>query len=173
MYFELLKREYLLRYPQKKMVWLRMPLLFLRDPDFRVAVWVRLAVSPGSDCFRKYCCKKLLVKYGVAISRHVRIGNGFRIAHFCGLVIGPGVIIGDNCVVYHQVTLGQNNNLYPKIGNNVVIYAGAKIVGNVTIGDNVIVGANAVVVKDVPDNCVVAGVPAKIIKYRENNKRKE
>jgi serine O-acetyltransferase len=78
--------------------------------------------------------------------------------------------IVENCTIYHQVTFGgkvigdaQKGN-YPIIGNNVTIFAGAKLIGNVRIGDNAIIGANSVVNKDVPENSVVAGVPAKVIK---------
>lgn len=76
------------------------------------------------------------------------------------------MILGNNCTVFHNVTLGQNKDKYPIIGNNVIIYSGAKIIGNVRVGDNAIIGANAVVTKNVPKNAIVGGVPAKIIKYR-------
>ncbi len=72
--------------------------------------------------------------------------------------------IGDNVWINQQVTVGYNGDYCPTIGDNVRIACGAKVLGGVTVGNNVIIAANAVVVKDVPDNCVVAGVPAKIIK---------
>lgn len=72
--------------------------------------------------------------------------------------------IGDNVWINQQMTIGHKGESAPVIGNNVRISCGAKILGGVRIGDNVVVGAGAVVVKDVPSNCVVAGVPAKIIK---------
>ena len=75
--------------------------------------------------------------------------------------------IGENCHIYQQVTIGFNGTEQPVIGNNVRICCGAKVIGGVNIGNNVVIGANAVVVKDVPDNVVVAGVPAKIIKQLE------
>ena len=84
--------------------------------------------------------------------------------HYNGVVIGQDSIIGDDCIFYQQVTIGQKNDQYPIIGNNVTIYAGAKIIGDISIEDNVIVGANAVVLKDIPANSIVAGVPAKIIR---------
>ena len=161
--FQIIISEYLLRYPKKHLLLLRAFLLYYRNADFRVIVLIRYCVDGKIMFFRKRACKKLLIKYDVAISRNTTIGKNFRTGHYLGLVIGPGTIIGDNCVFYQQVTVGQNHDRYPVIGNNVTVYAGAKIIGGIHIGNNVIVGANAVVTKDVPDNCTVAGVPAKII----------
>lgn len=92
------------------------------------------------------------------------IGPGLYIQHgFATIVIARR--IGSGFRVNQQVTVGYNGpDRYPTIGNNVVIRSGAKVFGQITIGDNVIIGANAVVSKDVPSNCVVAGVPARIIK---------
>lgn len=99
------------------------------------------------------------------------IGPGLYIQHgFCTIIGAKS--IGENCWINQQVTIGWNGSGNPIIGNNVMILAGAKIIGGVTIGDNVTVGANAVVVKNVPDNCVVVGVPAYIVK-REGVKVKE
>lgn len=83
-----------------------------------------------------------------------------------GVVIHERTTVGNNCLIGQGVTIGGKSKRYevPQIGNEVYIAAGARIIGDVTIGDNVIIGANAVVVDDVPDGCIVAGVPAKIIK---------
>jgi serine O-acetyltransferase len=83
-----------------------------------------------------------------------------------GIVIHPRSQIGSNVVISQQVTIGGRSKIVnlPVIGNNVLLGAGSKILGDVKIGNNVVVGANAVVVHDVPDNSVVAGIPAKIIK---------
>lgn len=82
-----------------------------------------------------------------------------------GIIISYYAVIGKNCVIRQQVTIAQNNNNEaPIIGDNVVIGAGAKIIGNVKIGNNVIIGANAVVTKDAEDNRTVVGVPARVIK---------
>lgn len=92
------------------------------------------------------------------------IGKGFFIQHGFATVIAAKSI-GENCWVNQQVTIGYSSNTdCPTLGNNVIIGAGAKVIGNIHVGDNSIVGANAAVVKNVPDNCTVVGVPAYIIK---------
>jgi len=92
------------------------------------------------------------------------IGAGLFIEHGFSTIIAAKTI-GIDCSVYQQVTVGYDDNgNAPVIGNNVKIYPGAKVIGGVTIGDNVVIGANAVVVKDIPPNCTVVGVPAYIIK---------
>ncbi len=95
------------------------------------------------------------------------IGKNFTIFHGIGAVIGAGVVIGDNVMIYQNVTIGSKGWGYegrPIIGNGVIIYAGSKILGDVTIGDNCTIGANAVVGKSFPDNSIVGGIPAEKIK---------
>lgn len=94
------------------------------------------------------------------------IGGGLFIQHGFATVIAAKKI-GKHCFVNQQVTIGYNGKYAPIIGDNVTVTCGAKVLGNVKLGDNVIVGANAVVVKDVPSNVTVGGIPAKIIKYHE------
>ncbi len=80
-----------------------------------------------------------------------------------------GAIIGDNCTIYHGVTVGSVRGPKggaPHIGNNVVIASGAKVIGNITIGNNVMIGSGAIVVTDIPDNSVVVGNPGKVISKR-------
>ena len=110
----------------------------------------------------------LSLLFGIYIPRTSRIGKGFRIHHFGGIVINPGSVIGENCTIRHCVTIGNKieGGGCPKVGNNVTIGVGAKILGNIEIGDNVEIGANAVVVKNIPSNCICGGVPAKIIKIK-------
>ncbi|EHK2442486.1 serine acetyltransferase [Clostridium perfringens] len=124
--------------------------------------------------FFKIIYKKLLrlqVKYGIQISCTSDIGPGFTLPHFGDIVMGEGVKIGKNCTVLQGVTIGSNlfKNRFKlaTIGDNVLIGAGAKIIGPVNIGNNVTIGANAVVTKDIPDGAVVAGNPAKIISYKK------
>ena len=98
------------------------------------------------------------------ISSTAEIGGGLIVQHGYGTIIAPRKI-GKNCWVNQGVTIGYtNDDDCPTLGDNVTVYAGAKILGDVHVGNNVVVAANAVVVKDVEDNCVVGGVPAKVIK---------
>lgn len=98
------------------------------------------------------------------ISSTAEIGGGLIVQHGYGTIISPRKI-GKNCWVNQGVTIGYtNDDDCPTLGDNVTVYAGAKILGDVHVGNNVVVAANAVVVKDVEDNCIVGGVPAKVIK---------
>ena len=95
------------------------------------------------------------------------IGGGLYIQHGFSSIIAAQSM-GENCWINQQITIGYKGEHSPVIGNNVRIHCGAKVLGNVTMQDNSVAGANAVVVKDVPKNAVVGGVPAKVIKYKEN-----
>ena len=101
---------------------------------------------------------------GVEIHPGARIGRRFFIDHGMGVVIGETAEVGDDVLMYHQVTLGGRSRgrfkRHPTIGSNVLLGAGAKIIGPITIGDGTKIGANALVVKDVPPNSVVTGIPA-------------
>jgi len=105
---------------------------------------------------------------GIEIHPGAQIGKGFFIDHGMGVVIGETAIIKDNVLLYQGVTLGgtglEKGKRHPTIGNNVVIGTGAKVLGNITVGDNSYIGANAVVIKDVPPNSTVVGVPGRITK---------
>jgi serine O-acetyltransferase len=105
---------------------------------------------------------------GIEIHPGAKIGKGLFIDHGMGVVIGETAIIGDNVLLYQGVTLGgtglEHGKRHPTIGNNVVIGGGAKVLGNITVGDNSYIGANAVVIKDVPPNSTVVGVPGRITK---------
>ena len=96
------------------------------------------------------------------------IGERFFIDHGTGVVIGETTIIGNDVTIYQGVTLGgtgkQSGKRHPTIGNNVVVGAGAKILGSFTIGNNVNIGANAVVLSDIPDNSTVVGIPGRVVK---------
>ena len=90
-------------------------------------------------------------------------------AHFSGIVLGTRSI-GKNCTFYQCTIVGGTHGKgIPIIGDNVVLFAGAKVVGKVTIGNNVVIGANSVVVSDIPDNAVVVGIPEEIVSYNASN----
>ncbi len=105
---------------------------------------------------------------GIEIHPGAQIGKSFFIDHGTGVVVGETAIIGDNVLLYQGVTLGgtgkETGKRHPTLGNNVVVGAGAKILGNITIGDNSYIGANAVVIKNVPANSTVVGIPGRITK---------
>jgi len=105
---------------------------------------------------------------GIEVHPGAKIGRGLFIDHGMGVVIGETAIIGDDVLLYQGVTLGgtglEKGKRHPTIGNNVVIGGGAKVLGNITVGDNSYIGANAVVIKDVPPNSTVVGVPGRVTK---------
>lgn len=108
--------------------------------------------------------KKIQIKYGIQLPDKTMIGKGLQFSHYSGIVINSQAIIGENFTIFQCATVGSvRGKGFPKIGDNCVLFAGAKVIGNVKLGNNVIVAANAVVTKDIPDNAVVAGIPAKII----------
>src|SRR5215472_19382029 len=102
---------------------------------------------------------------GVENHPAARLGRRLVIDHGMGVVIGETAEIGDDCYLYHQVTLGvartSGGKRHPTVGNNVIIGAGAKVLGPVTVGNNARVGSNAVVLDNVPDNTTVVGIPAR------------
>ncbi len=106
---------------------------------------------------------------GASISPRAIIGQGLYINHFGSIFVGA-VVMGENCNLSHEVTIGVagrgGSRGMPTIGDRVYIAAGAKIFGQITIGDDVAIGANAVVTKSIPDCAVVVGIPAKIISFR-------
>jgi len=106
---------------------------------------------------------------GIEIHPGATIGKGFFIDHGNGVVIGETAEIGDNVMMYHQVTLGGTGNekgvkRHPTVGDNCIIGTGAKLLGNITIGKNSKIGANSVVLRNVPENATVVGIPGKVKK---------
>lgn len=105
---------------------------------------------------------------GIEIHPGAQIGRGFFIDHGMGVVIGETAVIGDFVTLFQGVTLGgtgkERGKRHPTLGNHVVVGAGAKVLGNITIGDFVKVGANSVVLRSVPSNSTVIGIPGRIIK---------
>ena len=148
--------------------------LYITTPGIRYSYWMRMAYSTkGSKLlkpihiFARLRLRHYQFKYGIQIPWHTKIGRGFYIGHFGCIVVNGATTIGKNCNISQGVTIGQANRGDRRgvatIGDGVYIGPGAKIVGKVSIGNNVAIGANAVVTKDVPDNAVVAGIPARII----------
>ena len=109
---------------------------------------------------------------GIEIHPGANIGSGILIDHGMGVVIGETAVIGNRVTIYHGTTLGgtgkESGKRHPTVGNNVIIGAGAKVLGPISIGNNSKVGANSVVLKDVPSNSTVVGIPGKIIKNKNN-----
>lgn len=110
---------------------------------------------------------------GIEIHPGAVVGKGLCIDHGMGVVIGETAILGDYCLIYQGVTLGgtgkETGKRHPTLGDNVVVGAGAKVLGNLQIGSNVRVGAGSVVLRDVPSDCTVVGVPGRIV-YRSGEK---
>lgn len=105
-------------------------------------------------------------RFGVEIHPGATIGRRFVIDHGMGIVVGETTIIGDDCQLYQGVTLGgtgkEGGKRHPTLGNNVVVGVGASVLGNITLGDDVKVGGGAVVVRDVPADCTVVGIPGHV-----------
>jgi serine O-acetyltransferase len=119
----------------------------------------------------RFCCERVIeMTTGISIPAACRIAKGLRIHHFGGIILHPSVTIGENCIMYHQVTIGDigGTGNAARIGNNVMIGAGAKIIGEITIGDNCKIGANTVVNTDLPSNSIAFGNPARIKTQQHN-----
>jgi len=112
---------------------------------------------------------------GIEIHPGARLGRRFVIDHGMGVVIGETAVVGDDVYIYHQVTLGGTSSVrakrHPTVGNNVIIGAGAKVLGDIEIGDGARVGANAVVVAAVPAGTTVVGIPARPVERTERKPR--
>jgi serine O-acetyltransferase len=121
----------------------------------------------GRHDFALYLQSQSSRMFGTDIHPAARFGKGIMLDHATGLVVGETAVVGDNCSFLHAVTLGgsgkQTGDRHPKIGNNVMIGAGAKILGNIKVGNCSRVAAGSVVLADVPQNTTVAGVPARIV----------
>ncbi len=122
--------------------------------------------------FGKNYRKKFKLKYSCDIPKieeYEKLGTLFP--HPVGIVISKLVTMGNNCIIFQNVTLGAGKNIpshpdqdcYPVLGDNVIVFAGAVVAGKIRIGNNVIIGANSFVNKTIPDNAIVAGIPAKVV----------
>ena len=153
--------------------------VFLLYPSINALIVYRIAHKLyNKKCFFLARLLSQLARFftGIEIHPGAKIGKGLFIDHGMGVVIGETAEVGENVTIYHGVTLGgtgkDKGKRHPTVKDNVIIGAGAKVLGPITIGNNVKVGANSVVLKDVPDNATAVGMPAKIIikdKKKDNN----
>lgn len=155
---------------------IKTPLEVLLYPSFRVMLSYRKAHKQylkGHYFRARRISQKAARKTGIEIHPGAVIGKGFFIDHGSGVIIGETTIIGDNVTLYQGVTLGgtgkETGKRHPTLCDNVMVSAGAKIIGSFTIGENSKIGAGSVVLEEVPPNCTVVGVPGRIVK-RDNVK---
>jgi serine O-acetyltransferase len=131
---------------------------------YRFAHWLHTLGLPFVPRFISHIARLLT---GIEIHPGAKIGKGAFIDHGMGIVIGETTIIGDYVLIYQGVTLGgtgkETGKRHPTLGDNVIVGAGAKVLGNIQIGNNVRIGAGSVVLKDVPSDCTVVGVPGRIV----------
>lgn len=167
--------------------------VFERDPAAR-SIWEVVFAYPGlhalwwhrlaHGCWQRGLrwlarCISHLARWltGIEIHPGATIGRRFFIDHGLGVVIGQTAVIGDDCTLYQGVTLGGTSwapgKRHPTLENNVVVGAGAKVLGSFTVGKGARIGSNAVVVKAVPPGCTAVGVPAKLVKCKEAENKED
>jgi serine O-acetyltransferase len=152
--------------------------ILLFTPGFRYTFYMRLCNYLKNSRFRKayiplfIICRLILrryeFKYSIQLPYNTQVGYGLHIGHHGGIVINQRCKIGNNVNLSHGVTLGYTRTGVPRVGNDVYLGAGAKVIGGITIGNNVAIGANSVVTKNMPDNAIVVGIPGKIISLKGN-----
>lgn len=145
--------------------------ILLLYPGVHAIIWHRIA---HWFYLRKcYFISRLISQWarratGIEIHPGAQIGKRLVIDHGMGIVIGETTIIGDDCLLYQGVTLGgsgkEKGKRHPTLGNNVLVGAGAKVLGSFKVGDNVRIAANAVVLNEIPDHATAVGVPAKVVR---------
>ena len=155
---------------------IKSPLEVLLYPSFRVMIQYRRAhklYEKGHYFLARWISQRAARKTGIEIHPGAKIGKGLFIDHGAGVIIGETAIIGDNVTLYQGVTLGgtgkETGKRHPTLKDNVMVSAGAKILGSFTIGENSKIGAGSVVLEEVPPNCTVVGVPGRVVR-RENKK---
>ena len=140
-------------------------------PSFKAMLHYRTAhrlYERGHYFWARWVSQRGVRKTGIEIHPGARIGKGFFIDHGNGVIIGETTIIGDNVTLYQGVTLGgtgkERGKRHPTLGNNIMVGAGAKVLGSCTIGDNCKIGAGSVVLTDVPPDSTVVGVPGRVVR---------
>ena len=155
---------------------IKSPMEVLLYPSFQVMLRYRVAHKlylKKHYFLARWISQRAARKTGIEIHPGATIGNGLFIDHGSGVIIGETTIIGDNVTLYQGVTLGgtgkETGKRHPTLEDNVMVSAGAKIIGSFTIGENSKIGAGSVVLKQVPPNSTVVGVPGRVVK-RDNKK---
>jgi serine O-acetyltransferase len=148
---------------------LRLIARILFNLNYHAVFLIRIVTDGKSAFWAKRAKNRLQKRYGIVVHRTNVIGKPVRIGHPWGIILGEDVVIGDNCTIMQDVTIGKKHVLdkdegYPVIGNDVIIGAGAKIIGEIKIGDGGVIGANAVVTCDTENNSTYAGIPARRLK---------
>lgn len=145
-------------------------------PSFKVMLHYRVAhklYKSGHYFLARWISQRAVRKTGIEIHPGATIGENFFIDHGNGVIIGETAVVGNNVTLYQGVTLGgtgkEHGKRHPTIGDNVMISAGAKIIGSFKVGENSKIGAGSVVIEEVPPNCTVVGVPGRIV--RRNNQK--
>lgn len=160
----------------------------IKDRDPAIKTWLEVFLYPSFHAILRYriahfffqhkryfiarwISQRTTRKTGIEIHPGAVIGKGLFIDHGHGVVIGETAILGDNITIYQGVTLGgtgkEHGKRHPTIGNNVMISAGAKVLGSFTVGDDVKIGAGSVVLQEIPPNSTVVGIPGRIIKRND------
>ena len=139
-------------------------------PSFKAMIYYRIAhrlYLKKHYFWARWISQKSVRRTGIEIHPGATIGKGLFIDHGAGVVIGETAILGDNVTLFQGVTLGgtgkESGKRHPTLGDNVVVGAGAKVLGSFKVGNNVKIGAGSVVLKAVPDNCTVVGIPGRVV----------
>lgn len=152
--------------------------VYIKYPIFKLVLCMRICfymekykfLSPIFLIFKLYY-RHLQIKFGTQIGYRLNPKGGFFIGHYSSIVVHSYANIGKNFILHQGTTIGTTDKGVPTIGDNVTVGANVSIIGNITIGNNCTIGAGSVVTKDIPNNCIVAGVPAKILRKIESKHR--
>ena len=155
---------------------IKSPMEVMLYPSFKVMLSYRRAHKlylKGHYFLARWISQRAARRTGIEIHPGATIGKGFFIDHGTGVIIGETTIIGDNVTLYQGVTLGgtgkETGKRHPTLEDNVMVSAGAKVIGSFTVGKNSKIGAGSVVIEEVPPNCTVVGIPGRIV--RQNNEK--